>query len=269
MSFLSPRRLILSTLFVIAFCMPGHAETSERQTRLAAHLAGQMLIATADDKIILSPPATAALSQAGLSANRFQLESVDVLRNDNDGDEQAITFLAVYREETERRLWLVVRAWYDVAGDAIMVSRAEPYWNSPENPEVQLRLLPHDAVSDTPGAANTYAKSVAMLSDIVKAALDPDDPLPRSTDIAVVFIDRIAFDAQITVTSSAEPDGEPLWTVNMKRLDATGWPILLIDGSQLSGEFLQIRYRPGSDRDPAGAVSTIVAAYPISALRRQ
>jgi len=265
------RCLTLSLAIVCGFGASSFAQAAPQQERVASLVAEQVLssLMLEEQNLVITETAKQSLSQTGLQADRFQLDAVNVLKTNSAGNMQVITLVASYREQTRRRLWLVIRAWYREVGGTVTISRAEPYWNSPESPEVQLRLLPHDAVSDTPGAANTYAKSVDILGDIVEAALDPGDPLPRSTDIAVVFIDRIAFDAQITVTSSAESDGEPLWTVDMRRLDATGWPILLIDGSQLSGKFLQIRYRPGSDRDPAGAVSTIVAAYPISALRRQ
>jgi len=268
MSFLSPRRLILSTLFVIAFYMPGHAETSERQERIAAHLAGQMLATSTDDKITLSPSTIVSLSQAGLSTNRFRLGNVDVLRNDNDGDEQAITFLAVYSEETERRLWLVVRAWYDVVGDTVNVSRADPYWNSPAIPEIQLRVLPHNALSGEEASADTYAKNVELLGDIVAAAIDPAEALPTRFDVALTFIDRVAFDAEITLTTSATADGATQSTLSSTRLDATGWPIIVVDGALVSSGFLQVRYRPGSDRDPSQAQSEIIAAYSITELTR-
>lgn len=268
MSFLSARRLILSTLFVIAFYLPGQAETSERQTRIAAHLAGNMLTVTADDKITLVPAAIASLSQAGLSADRFQLDSVDVLRNDNDGDEQAITFLAVYSEETERRLWLVVRAWYDVVGDTVTVSRAEPFLNSPAIPEVQLRVVAHNVLSGDEASADTYAKNVVLLGDIVSAAIDPTQTLPARFDLALTFVDRVAFDAEITLTTSSTAEGATQNTLNSTRLDATGWPIIVVDGAQMNAGFLQVRYRPGSDRDPSEARSKIIAAYSIADLTR-
>lgn len=268
MSFFSPRRFILSVLLVIAFCAPGQAETSERQTRIAAHVAGQMLIATADDKIILSPLAVASLSHAGLTANRFRLGNVEVLRNDIDGDEQAITFLAVYSEETERRLWLVIRAWYDVVGDTVAVSRAEPFWNSPAIPEVQVRVLPHDALTGEEASADTYAKNVTLLADIVSAAINPTQTLPARFDLALTFVDRVAFDAEIMLTTSATAGGSTQNTLNSTRLDATGWPIIVVDSAQMNDGFLQVRYRPGSDREPSQARSEIIAAYSIADLTR-
>jgi len=266
MSFTLARRLILSALFVIAFCVPGQAETSERQTRIATHLAEQMLVTVGDDKMTLSPSATTALSQTGLSADRFHLENVEVLRNDTDGDEQAITFLAVYREETERRLWLVIRAWYDVVGDTVAVSRAEPHWNSPAIPEVQLRVVTHDALSGEEASADTYAKNVQLLGDIVAAAIDPTQALPTRFNVALTFIDRVAFDAEITLTTAATADGASHRTLSSTRLDATGWPIIVVDGAQVGSGFLQVRYRPGSDRDPSQARSQIIAAYSIAEL---
>ncbi len=253
-------------ILALAFATPSMAEPSARQTELAAHLAATVLSAPETGDISLSPAASSALAETGISANRFRLERAEVLRNDIVGDEQAITLLAVYREETERRLWVVIRAWYDTIGHSISVSRAEPFWNSPEIPEVQLRVVPRGSIAHGQGSADTYAKNMALLGDIVGAAIDPSDPIPADFDLALMFVDRIAFDADITFTTSGTPDGAGQTTLDSTRLDATGWPIVLIDGAQIRDGFLQVRYRPGSDRDPAQAETQIIAAYSIADL---
>lgn len=259
-------RILQVTIVALAFATPGMAEPTSRQTELATHLAETVLSTAAPGDISLLPTASAALTQTGISANRFSLERTDILRHDNVGDEQAITLLAVYREETERRLWLVIRAWYDTIGRSIVVSRAEPFWNSPDSPEVQLRIVPRGSITNTQESADTYAKNIALLGDIVGAAVDPSESVPEDFDLVLTFIDRIAFDAEITFAASATPNGTIQATLDGTRLDATGWPIVLIEGAQMSDGFLQVHYRPGSDKDPSKAESQIIAAYSIADL---
>lgn len=242
-------------------------QSADIATLVAEQVLTQQLLATSGVRI--SDNARDTLLLAGIDPGRFQLLNATALETLVTDDGQVLTLGAIYSEDTARRLWVVIRAWYELSGDIATVSRTELFWNSPEIPEVQLRPVLSGAVPSEPGSVDTYAKSIEKLGEIVAASIDPTGPLPSDVDLVLTFVDRIAFDAQVSFAMSQTGNGPALKTINAIRLDKTGWPIFVISARELRGGFLQVRYRPGSDRDSESSTNSLIASYSLSDLSTQ
>jgi len=241
------------------------AQGVENEAEISRLLASQILAnePLSTSRIIVSEVARETLVAAGMVGDRFKLDHTIVFESKIDGDEQVLTLGAIYQEETTRRLWLVIRAWYKVSATTIQVSRAEVFWNSPDVPEVQLRMVPRGAVSLSGQPVTSYAQSVVLINEILAQAINPADAAAILGDAALIFIDRIAFDAEVSLTISETAEGEAIRSLESTRLEATGWPILIVQGEQLGDGFLQVRYRAGSDRNPTSTARDVIAAYAI------
>jgi hypothetical protein len=258
-------RLACSLIAFVCIQSAAFAQGAEDEVEISRLVASQMLVSgpLSNSEIQISNDARETLIGAGMVGNRFVLDSTTIMESKADGAEQAVTAVAVFQEETSRRLWLVVRAWYKVTNSTVYVSRAEVYWNSPDVPEVQMRMVPSGAIPLNSQPANSYAQCVSLIDEILSQAIDPAAVSEELGDAALIFIDRVAFDADVVLTLSETAEGEPTRVLETVRLEATGWPILIVESQQLSEGFLQVRYRAGSDRSSASSEHNIIAAYVI------
>lgn len=261
---MSFRNIRLGAILLMCCLWPITASTTptDLDRRIAEAAASQVLTnrAIVRDGIYFEPDAAQTLGFTGVSSDRFRVSEVAVLDARPDGDSQVLTVGIVFEETTGRRLWMVTRLWYDRVGPAISVGAAEAYWNSPQIPQVQVRAVPRGTIAASRPVADSFAASVALLDIVTGAALPPDSADADDADFVVIFVDRVARDAEVRVTLADSVEGEAVRELSAHRLEATGWPILLVPGDELSGGYLQVRYTPGSDGDPADTDARLIGA---------
>lgn len=211
--------------------------------------------------VVLTDSVQTYLGNLAISRPRFEPGEIAPLASEAlDTGERAIIFGVAFTEETGRRLMAFVEVRYSANPKLIRVSAVEFFWTSPEQPEFQARRLETGRVALTLPPATSYADSVIRLGLITAAAIDPEAGTASGSDYAIFFVDRIARDATVRLTYADSQEGDAVRAVRAVRLDATGWPILLIPADQIELGYLQIRYTPGSDRPEEERTEVLLGA---------